>query len=299
MILRYAEIGIRVGPAHSVNARGECTCQLGRECPSAGKHPSFKNWQQLASNDVDDLVDEWAGYGRCNVFGAAGQIFDALDIDMPDLDVWMVKTGFALPRTWHQRTGTGNHQLMFQAAPGVGSRVKVPSLPATDTRGLGGLVILPPSRNAKGEYAWIVAPWECELAPWPPEVLAAVKPPPRPAPSLAPRPEGLQRAIPGWLHRIADEGATEGQRNTKAFWVACRCRALGLDEGDALRVLWRFGQNCNPRMEQREIDRTWVSSARHQGYEPPRRLTQATRRPSVILTAPERRPSVVVGRVTP
>jgi hypothetical protein len=292
--LRYAALGMHVGPAHHITPAGICSCWEGGRCGKPGKHPTSEGWQQRATIDPEAIQAARARNPHANLFVATGRLCDVLDIDLPDLDAWQRQTGIVLPPTWHQRTGSGNHQLFFRARSGVGNRVKVPALPATDTRGVGGLAIVPPSRNARGAYSWIVAPWSCELAEWPAELLALVRPAPRPAPSLAPVPEGYSRVAPAWLHRLADDGAAAGERNAKLFWLACRCRALGLDEGEALAVLWRYGQNCSPAMDPGEVRRTWESSARHQGYEAARRLAPVICRQSNTMPAPERRPGTVL-----
>ena len=66
----------------------------------------------------------------------------------------------ALPPTLQQRTGSGGDQLFFRYPEGVtiknsqGSQVKGLGK-GIDVRAMGGLVVLPPSKNEAGGYVWL------------------------------------------------------------------------------------------------------------------------------------------------
>ena len=62
----------------------------------------------------------------------------------------------ALPKTLHQRTGSGGDQLFFQYPEGVEVRCSAGKLGSgLDVRGLGGYAVIAPSVNTSGAYEWL------------------------------------------------------------------------------------------------------------------------------------------------
>jgi hypothetical protein len=289
--LRLAGAGIAIGPAHWPLDNGSCSCGNPTCGGSTGKHPIHTGWQQVATTDPTRICQLWRTYPYANIYAPTGPAagFDVLDVDHHDLDEWQRLTGFRLPPTWCWRTGSGGHQLAFQAAPGLGNRVK--RIPYADTRARGGLCILPPSRNRNGPYEWGAAPWDTDLAAWPADLIAALQTPQRPTPAPTPHPEGIQARIPASLVRWAAGGAPVGERNARCFWLSCRLRAYGVNDAEALDLLARFALACSPPMPAAEAQRTWHSSARHQGYQPYRRLPEPRRPAARRLPQPVRPPA--------
>jgi hypothetical protein len=246
-------------------------------------------WQQVATTDTARIDSLWRQYPQANIYSPTGRQFDVLDVDHHVLNEWQRITGYELPETWRWRTGSGNWQLGFQAVPGLGNAVK--KISHADTRAKGGLCILPPSRNRNGIYEWVAVPWDTVLAAWPADLLAALRTPPRPAPSMASRPDGLVAHIPASLIRWAEQGAVVGERNGRAFWLSCRLRQCGAEDAEALGILARLAAACTPPLSMDEVERIWRSSARHQGYDPMRQLPVPTRPPARRLLTPSRPPA--------
>jgi hypothetical protein len=61
----------------------------------------------------------------------------------------------ALPPTLTARSGTGGEHQFFRSPPEVEVRNKHGVAPGLDVKGAGGMVVLPPTRTAKGQYAWV------------------------------------------------------------------------------------------------------------------------------------------------
>lgn len=283
--LWYGSIGIHVHPAWWVSDSGVCICFRAADCPRPGKHPIFRGWSELASTNSASIRRLWARYPHANVALAAGRLLDVLDVDHRDLTDWQQATGIMLPVTWTWRTGSGNWQVAFAHAEGLTNRVR--SLPFADVRTIGGQAVLPPSRNRNGAYTWLHSPECTPLAPWPPALLQQLRTPVRQTVDPSPPPAQPQ-AIPAGLQRFADEGAPAGERNARAFWLACRLRQHGVDEREAVALLERFAAACRPALTSDEIRLCWHSSARSQGYDPGLRLPQPQRPRGRTLPPPVR-----------
>ena len=159
----YAYNHFRVIPIHGIRADGSCTCQRGKECHSAGKHPSILAWQKDASSDVD-IVTNWMDRRPvANVGIAMGgeERLIAIDIDgaigmecLLDLQ----REHEQLPKTMTAVTGSGGRHYIFRC-PDEWDMGRIKNLskirPGVDVRAEGGQIVVWPSRHKSGHmYEW-------------------------------------------------------------------------------------------------------------------------------------------------
>lgn len=151
--LRYAERGWHILPCHTPNASGVCSCQAGKECDSAGKHPRIA-WKGNTSTDPDVIKGWWKRWPTANVGIATGEQSGiiVLDVDGEEGSQTIEHKGGteAGPR---QTTGRGEHRFLQHPGFRTKNFVKRDGL---DLRGDGGLVIVAPSLHPSGNrYTWI------------------------------------------------------------------------------------------------------------------------------------------------
>jgi hypothetical protein len=160
--LGYAARGIPVYPVHwprpgAGGAGLGCSCPRGRYCDRPAKHPLVWHGVKDASRDPAQLARWWQRWPDANIGLATGIIFDALDIDglqgmaalrqhLPTVDRRhpgpLVATGGGGWHYWYAPSGLGNR-------PPRG-------LTHVDWRGLGGSVLVSPSRHISGgRYRWL------------------------------------------------------------------------------------------------------------------------------------------------
>lgn len=167
--LAYGAFGWHVIPVHGIRAPGVCTCRLGHNCPEKmqGKHPVHARWQTGHLMSRADVMATWdpnaGGEPAYNVGILTGvatgrRPFFVLDID-PDnggfetLARLEVEHG-ALPPTRTHRTGSGGEHRLFLVPEGMTIRNNQKRLgPGVDIRGVGGMVVAPPSVSGKGAYS--------------------------------------------------------------------------------------------------------------------------------------------------
>jgi hypothetical protein len=176
-----------------------------------------------------------------------------LDIDRKHAEAitwWRVNHRRLLPsRTYETRSG-GLH-VWFRHTEGVTNTVGRLA-PGVDTRGDGGYVVI-----------WFAAGFACldptEPAPWPPWLLAAIKPPPqaRMTPCASVNPDA---AIAGVLRRLV--GAREGERNNVVFWAARTLVRKGLGQGEVQALLVPVALDLGlPAVEIRRTIRSAIMAA--------------------------------------
>ncbi|MCP4965712.1 MAG: AAA family ATPase [bacterium] len=142
------------------------------------KYPPLKEWQHLATSDLDTITKWWTGLYKDYGIGIAtgsGSGFWVLDVDVGE-----GKQGFfsfremvhqygKLPPTITAHTGSGGLHLLFKWDPErpVTNGMATQLGPGLDIRGQGGQIVVAPSIHPNGEpYAWDEArsPWNQELA---------------------------------------------------------------------------------------------------------------------------------------
>src|SRR5215471_12661978 len=109
--LQYAALGLSVGPVHSINGDGWCSCKDGKSCARPGKHPRTQNGIYDATRDRGEIESFWSKWPDANIGIATGrpsgivvididhrnggfETFDKLDADLGPLPITpMVFTG--------------------------------------------------------------------------------------------------------------------------------------------------------------------------------------------------------------
>ena len=166
--LEYARRGFRVFPLHAVR-EGVCTCQEWRDandkgpCPTPGKHPQFRNWQERATCDSDTTEEFWWNHKGSNIgvaTGATSGVF-VLDVDpknsgQESIDALVMKHGRI--DTLQAITGSRGKHYYFEH-PGKPVKNGVALLPGPDIRGDGGLVVAPPSIHVSGSKSSRTCPF--------------------------------------------------------------------------------------------------------------------------------------------
>jgi hypothetical protein len=152
--LRYNELGW-----------GVLACPLGGKRPDACLAP---RGVYSATRDRETLR-ELFGFTARNVAIAVAEDICVVDIDPRSGGIEamaaLVRENGDLPLTPRQRSGSGGVHLLFKRARGS-LRGKIAS--GIDLLGSGKYFIATPSIHACGKpYVWLVAPWDCAIAPMP------------------------------------------------------------------------------------------------------------------------------------
>jgi hypothetical protein len=266
--LEYAAQGLYVFPVR-YDTQGE-------EKVDYHPHPGWRN----ASTTSPEVIRRWFGPG--GTWEGAKLAIDCgrSHLVVVDLDVSKGQRGpeewaeLDAPPTWRVRTPTGGEHWYYREHPdhvvGLDSSGKV--APGVDVRGLGGMVIAPPTVDARGRYAWTEgAPDWSALPTVPPVVVERMtkrKPDPATAPATAPAPAGVTYGSTPWpphqadreINRHLDALATaqNGTRNgalnntamrlghfvphylpreTAVALMIERARGIGLDESEILPTI--------------------------------------------------------------
>ncbi len=198
---RLARCGLRVVRLHGI-AGTACTCRRRGDCPTPGKHPIERGWQQLATSDPAAAVRlPWRD--RDNIGAACGSGMGVIDLDRhrSDSDGYQSLANLErrygpLPDGPRSETGGGGVHLFFRYPQNLELHSGALA-PGLDFLGEGKLVVLPPSRHASGRvYRWCPssAPWEISIPTVPSWVIGLLTPPP---PTIDQR-----------LHQVRDDGAS-------------------------------------------------------------------------------------------
>lgn len=231
-----------------------------RVFPLKGKHPSLKNWQEIATTDPTKIRQLWRQFPGANVGIVCGQssgiwVLDADPRHGGDEALrLLINENGPLPETLQVMTGGGGSHRYF-AHPGF----RVPNSAGKvgdglDVRGDGGLVAAPPSLHESGRrYVW--------------DGLVGIDAP------IAPAPEWLvllacdnERAggdkppldVPGEIR--------EGQRNDWLYKYCCSLRGAGggMDLTEIIAAASAMNQaRCKPPLGQDEVRATAENACRH------------------------------------
>jgi P4 family phage/plasmid primase-like protien len=179
--MHYMQAGWRIIPLHRVGPDGKtCSCKEGGRCRSAGKHPKSEDWSKAQPMSAADVHATWDTKYAPNLGVVTGHPsgFWVLDID-PGAGGFesyrrLVNDNEKPPSTLRHKTGSGGFHLMFKMVDGFEPKtasnvLKAAGYPGIDVRGVGGQIVLPPSRSDKGDYtvaadvpiveapAWLIA----------------------------------------------------------------------------------------------------------------------------------------------
>jgi hypothetical protein len=192
----------------------------------------------------------WSRWSNALIGVPTGTKFDVLDVDNgkhADAETWLQSNRERLPATRTHETRSGGRHLLFTPTPDL--RCSISKLgPHVDVRARGGYVIMWSSCGLKLIHDNL-------LAPMPEWVLEALRPP-LPTPLVPQRntvdPGRAERQLAGIVRVIAC--ASEGERNSKAFWGACRIGEMAREglvkRDDAIAVVVEAAARAGlPRQE--------------------------------------------------
>lgn len=177
------QAGWRIIPLHRVGPDGKtCSCKKGAGCPSAGKHPKALDWsdaQPMSGADVHATWDVERAPNLGVVTGEPSGIW-VLDVDGPvgqDALRRLIADNGELPKTRLHKTGSGGFHFIFKLTDGhrpkTNHKVYGDSYPNIDVRGVGGQIVLPPSRTS-GDYVVVRDVEPLEAPAWLLELTATV-----------------------------------------------------------------------------------------------------------------------------
>jgi P4 family phage/plasmid primase-like protien len=175
------QAGWRIIPLHRVGPDGKtCSCAKGAGCPSAGKHPKSQSWSAAEPMSSPDVYATWDVDKAPNLGVVTGEPSGiwVLDIDGQvgqDSLRRLIAANGDLPKTRLHKTGSGGYHFIFKLTAGHRPKthhgVYGADYPNIDVRGVGGQIVLPPSKTT-GEYVVVrdVEPmeapaWLLELTP--------------------------------------------------------------------------------------------------------------------------------------
>ncbi|BFU46758.1 bifunctional DNA primase/polymerase [Krasilnikovia sp. MM14-A1004] len=269
--LAYARHGIPVLPVHTPAADGTCSCAR-ESCDRPGKHPRLRRGLTDATLDPRRIALWWSRWPDANVGLRTGVIMDVADVD--SVVGWhglRHLLGDAIPAGPRVRTGGGGWHLWF-APTGYGNRVRL--LPGVDWRGVGGYVLAPPSRHARGRpYLWESRPGAA--LPTGPAVLRALiaGPPPlsRPRGEVTHPDRYAAAALDAESGRVARApvGTRNDTLNRAAFALGRLVGAGLLDAGTVARELTVAARHAGlDRVEIRRTIHSGLTAGRRQPADP-------------------------------
>lgn len=159
----YASLGLSVIPVHYIKPDGACSCRLGLQCESPGKHPALR-WERYQKERADaDQIAVWfdGSFHQYNIGIVTGAISG--NVGVIDVDVGKGKLGAEtildlqrdnddLPPTMEGRTGSGGTHYFYRFPEGIKVRTDKNVLgDGVDTRGEGGFVVAAPSIHVSGK----------------------------------------------------------------------------------------------------------------------------------------------------
>lgn len=150
--LRYAERGWKVIPLHGIDDEGNCTCRLGADCDSAGKHPYWRDWPNKAS-DNPEQINSWFIEGVPRnigiVCGASNLVVIDIDDEGGEALIKPLLDSGTIPPCEQVRTRRGIHLYLSGSVPAA-------KLRGIDIKSGNGFVVAPPSRRVDGGvYEWV------------------------------------------------------------------------------------------------------------------------------------------------
>lgn len=223
--LWYAGMGLAVFP---VQARG--------------KAPLTPHGCKDAATVRKQIEAWWDRWPEANIGIATGNGLMVVDVDSHEADgkasmkEWEA-VNRKLPMTWISRTGGGGLHVFFQTDEAVRNRAGV--LPGVDIRGVGGLIVAPPSIHESGKrYEWIKSPKEQALAVAPDALIELCM--------------GRKKVL-----EAPKEVIPEGTRTTALVSLIGSLKSRGMDN-EAIRaaIIVENERKCQPPLTENELEKT-------------------------------------------
>ena len=231
---------------------------------AATKRPTCPHGFKEATRDATAVRALWRDHPGPLIgvpTGAATGIF-VLDADTAKhvtAAEWIERHAPYLPETRSHRTRSGGLHLLFKHRGGLRNTQARLAL-GVDTRGDGGFILWWPAAIEHGHYRAPLA----EIPDWLLEALTPPKPETKPALQRPRTPDAAKAKIEGIVGAVA--AATEGQRNSLAYWGACRLAELAkqavMSQADAVALAVEAGRQAG--LSPKEAQRTVASAFRGQ-----------------------------------
>jgi hypothetical protein len=243
----YARLGLRVFPCWPalVYAYGLiCGCGK-RACTSPAKHPIGRlvpNGVLDATSDEAQVAHFWAGRPDANIGMATGDLV-VIDIDpRHGGDIGTLQAREPLPPTWRAATGGGGQHLFFSTTQSLRNTAGKLGT-GIDTRGVGGYVVLAPSRHINGmRYVWELGPGQSPLAQLPDWIIEALT-------KTASSPRGRT----DWRSLVTSE-IPQGQRNDAIAKLCGHLLRHRIDPKVVLNLMLDFNTlHCCPPLPVHEV----------------------------------------------
>lgn len=207
-------------------------------CIAGDKIPACANGFKDATTDIDTINSWWRDNPSYNVaFEPARMGLAAIDVEragIEQLPTFCNGSG-ALPETFYNVTPRGGMHLFFNGS--VPSIVRPFKGFEIDTRGVGGYVLLPPSRTADGEYRTPDDNFDIAGLPeWFSKRIEARRHDKQVAPTNLEfdLPENIRTAK---TFLASYHSPIQGERNDKTFKAACTLKDLGVSPETILEML--------------------------------------------------------------
>jgi hypothetical protein len=266
MTAAYAAAGLHVTRIYGLGSDGKtCTCRLGADCRSPGKHPVDWAWQRTATTDEEKIAEWWDGSDpEPNVGVVLGEKSGVIDVewDTDEGKETAVRYGLTSIDTPTYTSSRSEHRLFLydRRMPQQGV-YKIGGLEVRIGGGdRGAQSVFPPSQHVSGvQYRWKdgMAVWECPVAPLPAGFLDAIT-----GGAARAEPREPARAI---LHRKAGEG----ERHRMLLKMAARlCVKMEdvhdpVEQQEVLIMLRSINSTqCNPPKTPEEVEAIWRSELR-------------------------------------
>ena len=244
-----------------VREDGSCSCGKGKDCPTPGKHPVRKSWQDAATNDEEHVL-AWSENGEPrNVGLLLGPRSGIIDVEYDSEEGRQFAADMRLDesRTPTYRSARSVHRI-FKWDSGL------PPVAVRKVRGLevriggGGAAaqsVAPPSQHHSGVvYSWMdgLTPDEVEVQPLPERLSAMLWN------DDESRTDGERTYDKPPARKVLDGPVAEGSRNNELYRFAVReaFRIPNLDDATEqadllLKVNMVNTMNCKPPLDKDEV----------------------------------------------
>ena len=122
------------------------------------KRPLIPDWPHRASTDATQVIAWWTTWpdAMIGLVTGARSLLYVVDLDVKgSVDGIAAYLALGIPKAEiAARTPSGGGHAYYRWPGGGWNNTVAKIAPGIDTRGEGGYVIAPPSRNATGEYRW-------------------------------------------------------------------------------------------------------------------------------------------------
>lgn len=213
---KYQKLGLEVVPTSYVKDDGACSCSKGEQCPSPGKHPAVRGWNDSYTSKgkaPEQIVREHQGLGI-----RTGRVNKLIVVDCDTEESYSdVLDSFDLPRTRTVRTYRGYqiylkipYDLILTGGTGVLDSIDIPYV---DLRAENNFVMAPPSKHPNGcIYEWAIKGRVADA----PEALIELL--------------GKENSETNIAETFSGRPIRVGCRHDTFMSLATKCRGMGLNE---------------------------------------------------------------------